>query len=137
MLIDLEDKIKELIANLDKETFFINFLELYSGVAKSAIKKVKNTSVYDGLENKTKFLIKAEKENLLDNYIALENKVLERKTKPRYIIVTDFKELYAKDTKTLERLAIKFEELPQNFSFFLAWNNIEKVDYERENPMDV
>ena len=137
MLIDLEDKIKELIANLDKETFFINFLELYSGVAKSAIKKVKNTSVYDGLENKTKFLIKAEKENLLDNYIALENKVLERKTKPRYIIVTDFKELYAKDTKTLERLAIKFEELPQNFSFFLAWNNIEKVDYEKENPMDV
>ena len=137
MLIDLEDKIKELIANLDKETFFINFLELYSGVAKSAIKKVKNTSVYDGLENKTKFLIKAEKENLLDNYITLENKVLERKTKPRYIIVTDFKELFAKDTKTLERLAIKFEELPQNFSFFLAWNNIEKVDYERENPMDV
>lgn len=30
MLIDLEDKIKELIVNLDKETFFINFLELYS-----------------------------------------------------------------------------------------------------------
>ena len=57
MLIDLEDKIKELITNLDKETFFINFLELYSGVAKSAIKKVKNVSVYDGLENKTKFLI--------------------------------------------------------------------------------
>ena len=137
MLIDLEDKIKELITNLDKETFFINFLELYSGVAKSAIKKVKNISVYDGLENKTKFIIKAEKENLLDNYIALENEVLQRKTKPRYIIVTDFNELYAKDTKTLERLAIKFEELPQNFSFFLAWNNIEKVDYEKENPMDV
>lgn len=137
MLIDLEDKIKELIANLDKETFFINFLELYSGVAKSAIKKVKNISIYDGLENKTKFLIKAEKDNLLDNYIVLENEVLQRKTKPRYIIVTDFNELYAKDTKTLERLAIKFEELPQNFSFFLAWNNIEKVDYEKENPMDV
>ena len=137
MLIDLEDKIKELIVNLDKETFFINFLELYSGVAKSAIKKVKNISVYDGLENKTKFIIKAEKENLLDNYIALENEVLQRKTKPRYIIVTDFNELYAKDTKTLERLAIKFEELPQNFSFFLAWNNIEKVDYEKENPMDI
>ena len=137
MLIDLEDKIKELITNLDKETFFINFLELYSGVAKSAIKKVKNVSVYDGLENKTKFLIKAEEDNLLDNYIALENEVLQRKTKPRYIIVTDFNELYAKDTKTLERLAIKFEELPQNFSFFLAWNNIEKVDYEKENPMDV
>ncbi len=137
MLIDLEDKIKELITNLDKETFFINFLELYSGVAKSAIKKVKNVSVYDGLENKTKFIIKAEKENLLDNYIALENEVLQRKTKPRYIIVTDFNELYAKDTKTLERLAIKIEELPQNFSFFLAWNNIEKVDYEKENPMDI
>lgn len=137
MLIDLEDKIKELITNLDKETFFINFLELFSGVAKSAIKKVKNVSVYDGLENKTKFIIKAEKENLLDNYIALENEVLQRKTKPRYIIVTDFNELYAKDTKTLERLAIKIEELPQNFSFFLAWNNIEKVDYEKENPMDI
>ena len=137
MLIDLEDKIKELITNLDKETFFINFLELFSGVAKSAIKKVKNVSVYDGLENKTKFIIKAEKENLLDNYIALENEVLQRKTKSRYIIVTDFNELYAKDTKTLERLAIKIEELPQNFSFFLAWNNIEKVDYEKENPMDI
>ena len=57
---------------------------------------------------------------------------MQRKTKPRYIIVTDFNELYAKDTKTLERLAIKIEELPQNFSFFLAWNNIEKVDYEKK-----
>lgn len=137
MLIDLEDKIKELIEDLDREKFFIEFLKLFSGVAKSAIKKLEKENIYAGYENKTKFYIKAVNENLLSEYENLAKVIFERKTKPRYLIVTDFNKLYARDTKTLDTLAIDFEELPQNFAFFLAWNNIEKVDYEKENPMDV
>lgn len=58
-------------------------------------------------------------------------------SKPRYVFVTDFETVLAQDTKTKESLDIIFEDLPQYFDFFLAWNGIEKADLEKENPLDV
>ena len=52
-------------------------------------------------------------------------------------MVTDFKNLIARDTKTQETIDIDFKKLPRNFEFFLAWNGIEKADFERENPADL
>lgn len=45
--------------------------------------------------------------------------------------------LYAKDTKTNDSLAIYLEDLPAHAEFFLAWNGIEKVDYQKESPADI
>jgi len=63
-------------------------------------------------------------DNILKNYTEIENDLAKIKTKPRYVIVTDFKKFLAKDTKTQESLDIDFRELPIYYSFFLAWNAI-------------
>ncbi|PHI05554.1 DNA methyltransferase [Fusobacterium polymorphum] len=86
---------------------------------------------------KAKLFFRKVEDDILKNYTEIENDLAEIKTKPRYIIVTDFKKLLAKDTKTQESLDIDFIELPKYYSFFLAWNNIEKIDYEKENPLDI
>ena len=141
MLIDLEDKIVELIENLDKDRFIFDFLSLYD-FPKATITKLEK-GVNNVSKNKNEIHLKAKlffrkvEDDILKNYTEIENDLVEIKTKPRYIIVTDFKKLLAKDTKTQESLDIDFIELPKYYSFFLAWNNIEKIDYEKENPLDI
>lgn len=70
-------------------------------------------------------------------YVDVQDRVNELGTKPRFIIVTDYKQLLAKDTKTHDSLDIEFSKLPQKFEFFLAWNGIEKADFDKENPADI
>lgn len=141
MLIELEDKIIELIENLEKDKFIFNFLSLYD-FPKATITKLEK-GVNNVSKNKNEIHLKAKlffrkvEDDILKNYTEIENDLAEIKTKPRYIIVTDFKKLLAKDTKTQESLDIDFIELPKYYSFFLAWNNIEKIDYEKENPLDI
>lgn len=141
MLIELEDKIIELIENLDKDKFIFNFLSLYD-FPKATITKLEK-GVNNVSKNKNEIHLKAKlffrkvENDILKNYTEIENDLAEIKTKPRYIIVTDFKKLLAKDTKTQESLDIDFRELPIYYSFFLAWNGIEKIDYEKENPLDI
>lgn len=141
MLIELEDKIIELIENLDKDKFIFNFLSLYD-FPKATITKLEK-GVNNVSKNKNEIHLKAKlffrkvENDILKNYTEIENDLAEIKTNPRYIIVTDFKKFLAKDTKTQESLDIDFRELPTYYSFFLAWNGIEKIDYEKENPLDI
>ena len=141
MLIELEDKIIELIENLEKDKFIFNFLSLYD-FPKATITKLEK-GVNNVSKNKNEIHLKAKlffrkvEDDILKNYTEIENDLAEIKAKPRYIIVTDFKKFLAKDTKTQESLDIDFRELPIYYSFFLAWNGIEKIDYEKENPLDI
>jgi len=63
-------------------------------------------------------------------------KVIDR-YKLRFIIVTNFNQLLAVDTKTSDTLDIELSELPKNFDFFLPWAGMEKAVYQGENPADV
>jgi type II restriction/modification system DNA methylase subunit YeeA len=57
--------------------------------------------------------------------------------KIRFVIVTDFDQLFAHDLKTNDRLDISLNELPNKFDFFLPWAGMEKAVYQGENPADV
>lgn len=57
--------------------------------------------------------------------------------KIRFVIVTDFDQLFAHDLKTNDRLDISLSELPNKFDFFLPWAGMEKAVYQGENPADV
>jgi hypothetical protein len=57
--------------------------------------------------------------------------------KIRFIIVTNFDQLLAVDTKTSDSLDINLNELPKQFDFFLPWAGMEKAVYQGENPADV
>ena len=57
--------------------------------------------------------------------------------KIRFVIVTNFDQLLAVDTKTSDSLDIKLDELSKQFDFFLPWAGMEKAVYQGENPADV
>ena len=56
---------------------------------------------------------------------------------PRFVIVTDYAELVAVDTKTGENLAIPIHNIDKHFTFFLPWAGMEKAQYAAEAHADV
>ncbi|MFB1428302.1 DNA methyltransferase [Micrococcus endophyticus] len=55
----------------------------------------------------------------------------------RFVIVTDYQELLAVDTKTGENLMIPIRDIDQHFTFFLPWAGMEKAQYVAEAHADV
>ncbi|MDO5099798.1 MAG: class I SAM-dependent DNA methyltransferase [Corynebacterium sp.] len=56
---------------------------------------------------------------------------------PRFVIVTDFEELAAYDTKTGDNLIIPIRDIAKEFTFFLPWAGMEKAQYVEEAHADV
>ncbi|MGP9736119.1 class I SAM-dependent DNA methyltransferase [Brachybacterium sp. AOP42-C2-15] len=56
---------------------------------------------------------------------------------PRFVIVTDYVELVAVDTKTGQNLAIPIHNIDKHFTFFLPWAGMEKAQYVAEAHADV
>jgi hypothetical protein len=56
---------------------------------------------------------------------------------PRFVIVTDYTELLAVDTKTGENLIVPIREIDKHFTFFLPWAGMEKAQYVAEAHADV
>src|SRR2546430_1450080 len=55
----------------------------------------------------------------------------------RFVIVTDYNELLAVDTKTGQNLMIPIRDIDQHFTFFLPWAGMEKAQYVTEAHADV
>ncbi|UNN05290.1 DNA methyltransferase [Rhodococcus opacus] len=55
----------------------------------------------------------------------------------RFVIVTDFKDMLAVDTKTNETLAAPIADIDKHFTFFLPWAGMEKAQYVGEAHADV
>lgn len=140
-IVKLEDTLKDIVNTKDKENFLFDFLDLYD-IPKSSITKLK-TGTINLSDNpgdyhlKNKLFFRETEENPITDYAILIKEIEYMSSKPRYVFVTDFETVLAQDTKTKESLDISFEDLPQYFDFFLAWNGVEKADLEKENPLDV
>lgn len=139
---EYEDKIKEIVNREDHSDFIYDFMSIYDRISKATITKLRkgsnNLSKVPGeVHLKNKLYFKEVSGQVLQGYSDLEEKIKLLKSKPRYVIVTDYDQLLAKDEKKGDTLDIKFRELPRYFDFFLAWNGIEKADFEKENPADL
>lgn len=55
----------------------------------------------------------------------------------RFVIVTDYVTLLAKDTKTGDTLTVPIREIANHFTFFLPWAGMEKAQYTAEAHADV
>ena len=55
----------------------------------------------------------------------------------RFVIVTDYVELVAYDTKIDETIGFPIREIDQHFTFFLPWAGMEKAQYVAEAHADV
>lgn len=138
---EIEDKISKIIDKNDHDNFIYDFLGVYD-IPKATITKLKKginnlSNVAGEVYLKNKLYYKQTDKDLMQSFTDVKAKVDELGTKPRYIFVTNFKEVLAYDTKTDDTLSIPFERLPQKFEFFLAWNGIEKADFDKENPADI
>ncbi|WP_172197974.1 class I SAM-dependent DNA methyltransferase, partial [Campylobacter sp. RM16188] len=130
--LELEDKLEELTKNPNPAEFIYDFLAIFR-VPKATITKLKQSSSdKDTKQFRNKLLfIQALEGTILERYLSVMDN-----TQTRFIFVTDFVNINAKDTKTGDTLNINFNELALYFDFFLPLMGIEKVEYDKENPLD-
>lgn len=55
----------------------------------------------------------------------------------RFVIVTNFKNLLAKDTRTGETRSFEISQIAEHFTFFLPWAGMEKTQFTSEAHADV
>ncbi|WP_149702593.1 class I SAM-dependent DNA methyltransferase [Campylobacter concisus] len=138
--LELEDRLQNIVENLNESEFIYEFLSLY-GLPKATISKLKQgTSNLSSLENvkhlKNKIYFAVSSHGKTLETFASVAEELGANDSTRFIFATDFKNINAKDTKTGDTLDINFADLPKHFDFFLPLMGVEKVEYDKENPLD-
>ena len=130
--------------NLDDNDFIFKFIESFN-FPKSTISRLKkgdrNSSDKDGelIWRDKLYFVNAKKLNkdlfVLINEIKLKNEI--KKLKIRFIIVSDFDQFLAIDTKTQISLECKIKDLPKHSSYFLPLIGVDQHQGSEENPADL
>lgn len=135
-IITIEDKIQQLLEDgFNQASFIYDFLSFYD-IPKATITRIRKEQSGE-IKNKLYFKTVPTDKSVVAGVAEIEEAIKDKKSQPRYIIVTNFVDFAAKDTKTFDTLQIPFKDLPTYADFFLAWNGVEKVDYAKENPADI
>uniref|UniRef100_Q3ASJ8 site-specific DNA-methyltransferase (adenine-specific) n=1 Tax=Chlorobium chlorochromatii (strain CaD3) TaxID=340177 RepID=Q3ASJ8_CHLCH len=138
----IENNLQQLVKTFNEESFIYDLLLAY-GQPKATIKRIKdgglNLSKVEGeIAWKKKLFFKTVKGVDLHELIAdLTENGKAIKHDPRFIIVTDYKNILAIDTKTQDTLDIEILEIAKHFDFFLPWAGMEKFQHQNENLADV
>ena len=135
----IENNLSNLIKNFDKNTFIYGLLLAYN-LPKATITRLQkgtaNLSKIKGEVSLKKKLFFKEVYNE-DLHLSITNIAKEIKHEQRFVIVTDYKTILAKDTKMNITLDIPLTDLPKNYDFFLPWAGMEKAQHQDENPADI
>lgn len=138
---EIKNNVQNLIDNFSKEEFVFDLLVAY-GISKTSVTRLKkgdyNLSKVDGeLLYKKKIFFKVEaSDKLLSSIedISKDERIL--KQQPRFAILTDYKQLVAKDLKLSKNLDIKLIELPNYHDFFLPLAGSEVYNSGNNNDAD-
>ncbi len=140
---EIEKKVHEVVQSFSKETFIYDLLRAY-GIPKGIITRLQNgdlnlsKQISGEIDWKKKLFFKElETEDLHETIDIIRKSPKFLKHDPRFIIVTDYKNLLAVDRKTEETLDIKLKEIDNYVHFFLPWAGMEKTQHQNENPADV
>ncbi len=138
---EIENNLSSLVENLNCEEFIYDFLLAY-GISKTSITRLKkgdfNFSKVKGeviYKNKIFFKTSSSDKLLIDIEEAAGNEQI-LKHNPRFIIVTDFETVVAKDVKTKRNRDFKIGELPKYFDFFLPLTGAEIYKSSNDNKAD-
>ncbi|MFI1743252.1 class I SAM-dependent DNA methyltransferase [Thalassobellus sediminis] len=137
----IEKNVIALVEKFNKEEFVFDLLKAY-GISKTSITRLKkgdfNLSKIDGeVLYKSKLLFKeVEPGTLLNTIDELTKDTDSLKHNPRFVIVTDYKTLLAKDIRTGLALDTPILEIHKHFGFFLPWAGQEKYTQKNENYAD-
>lgn len=138
---EIQLNVQNLIDNFSKEDFVFDLLTAY-GISKTSVTRLRkgdyNLSKVDGeVLYKKKIFFKVEATGQLLNSIdeiSKEERIL--KHKPRFAILTDHKQLVAKDLRLGKNLDIEIQELPNYFDFFLPLAGSEVYNATNDNEAD-
>lgn len=138
---EIRHNVQTLIDNFSEEEFIFDLLVAY-GISKTSVTRLKkgdyNLSKLDGeILYKKKIFFKVESTNKLLSSIdtmSKEERIL--KHKPRFAILTDHKQLVAKDLRLGKNLDIEIKELPNYFDFFLPLAGSEVYNASNNNEAD-
>lgn len=138
---EIEHNLQTIINNFSKEEFIYDFLIAY-GISKTSITRLKKGD-FNLSKNKNEILYKKkiffkveDADKLLSTVDSLSKEESILKHKPRFVIVTDYKHLVAKDLKLGRNLDIEIEELPKYFDFFLPLAGSEVYKASNDNEAD-
>lgn len=137
----IEKNLNELVKKIDRENFIYDLLVAY-GISKTSITRLKkgdfNLSKADGeVLYKKKVLFKeVATDKLFSTIDELTKNEEDLKHNPRFVIVTDYKTLLAKDTRTGLTLDTPILEINKRYDFFLPWAGQEKYQSKNENHAD-
>ncbi len=137
----IEKNVIALVENFNKEEFVFDLLQAY-GISKTSITRLKkgdfNLSKVEGeVLYKSKMLFKeVAPGNLLNTIDELTKDPDSLKHNPRFVIVTDYKTLLAKDIRTGLTLDTPILKIHKHFGFFLPWAGQEKYFQKNENYAD-
>jgi len=134
---DIEANLEKLVANLNNEEFIFDLLLAY-GISKTSVNRLKkgdfNFSKISGevlYKNKLFFAYAEYDLHLKVDEFSTNERIL--KQHPRFVIVTDYKTLVAKDLKRKLNRDFPLEDLPKYFDFFLPLTGAEVY----KSPNDV
>ncbi|MCC5930657.1 MAG: class I SAM-dependent DNA methyltransferase, partial [Cyclobacteriaceae bacterium] len=138
---EIKHNVQNLIDNFSKEEFVFDLLVAY-GISKTSVTRLKkgdyNLSKVDGelLYKKKIFFKVAASDKLLSSIeeVSKEERIV--KHQPRFAILTDHKQIVAKDLKLGKNLDIKLKELPNYFDFFLPLAGSEVYNASNNNEAD-
>ncbi|SUX44510.1 Uncharacterised protein [Chryseobacterium indoltheticum] len=138
---EIKHNVQNLIDNFSKDEFVFDLLIAY-GISKTSVTRLKkgdyNLSKVDGeILYKKKIFFKVEAtDKLLSSIesITKEERIL--KQQPRFAILTDNKQIVAKDLKLGKNLDIKLKELPNYHDFFLPLAGSEVYNSGNNNEAD-
>jgi len=137
---EIEANLEKLIANHNNEEFIYDLLLAY-GISKTSVNRLKkgdfNFSKIAGevLYKNKLFFAYAEKDlHLKVDEFAIDERLL--KQNPRFVIVTDYNTLVAKDLKTKLNRDFPLKDLPKYFDFFLPLTGAEVYKSSNDNKAD-
>lgn len=137
----IEKNVTDLVENFNREEFVFDLLKAY-GISKTSITRLKkgdfNLSKVEGeVLYKSKMLFKeVTSESLFHTIDELTKEPESLKHNPRFVIVTDYKTLLAKDIRTGVSLDIPILDIHKHYGFFLPWAGQEKYAQTNENYAD-
>lgn len=137
-------KLEEIVVAKDQSSFIFDFL-LAFGSPKATITKLKNnfgsssTLIDDAisLKNKLYFMPVHDGNSLHDQLEVIKREPSIDKDKIRIIMLTNYEDVLAYDTKARDLLDVEFVDLAKSYAFFLPLAGIEKFEIASEHPADV
>ena len=138
---EIKTNVQNLIDKFSKEEFIYDLLIAY-GISKTSVTRLKKgdynfAKVNGEILYKKKIFFKVEASNkLLSSLEEISKEERIAKHKPRFAILTDYKQIVAKDLKLGKNLDIELIELPNYFDFFLPLAGSEVYNATNDNEAD-